>query len=113
MQTMENFTDGTGLGKLDAIADALVSDGYVLIGDALPQALAAALMHEAHTFKPDVFVDAGTGREQARQLNQRIRKDRILWLEGKTRCCREYLDLMESLRAGINQRFFYLLTILN
>ena len=98
----ENFL----LTELDAIADALITDGYAIIGAALSAALASALMTEAHTLEPAVFADAGTGRDQAHQINQRIRKDRILWLMGKTACVREYLDIMEKLRIGINQRLF-------
>jgi len=106
MNTAEIYLDDTLLGQLDVIADALVKDGYVLIDTALPPGMAEALMTEAHTLEPAVFAEAGTGREQAHQINQKIRKDRILWLSGKTACCRAYLDMMEQLRTGINQRLF-------
>jgi SM-20-related protein len=90
----------------DAIADALTLRGYLILPAALPPALAQALMEAGRDASERRFVSAATGREQARQLKLDIRSDKIDWVTGKSAAERRYLDWMDALRLGLNQRLF-------
>jgi len=90
----------------DRIADALAEGGYLLLEQALPEALTEALYRRINQLREDQFQRAGVGREQSLQLNGEVRRDRIHWLEGEDTAETGYLQWMEGLRSGINRRLF-------
>ncbi len=89
----------------DQIADALVSPGFIVLDQPLPesliQGLIANLQNQQAALKP-----AGVGRQDDHQLNQKIRGDTIQWLEPGDPAVTELLCWMDKLRLAINQRLF-------
>lgn len=95
---------------LDTIADALVEPGYILLEQAIPNELLAALLTHFNNTNNDDFKRAGIGRKTDFQLQETIRSDQIYWL-GKADQTEEdvtsqFLAWMEQLRIGINRRLF-------
>ncbi len=99
---MNRFDDAL----LDTIADALVSDGYLILRDVLPQQLTEALRVRVEEAPVEDFRFAAIGRGGEQQLNHDIRSDRIRWLEPSSEPDSGYTMFMESLREGLNQRLF-------
>ncbi|MCH1923540.1 2OG-Fe(II) oxygenase [Shewanella sp. C32] len=99
---MNRFDDAL----LDTIADALVSDGYLILRDVLPQQLTEALRLRVEEAPVEDFRFAAIGRGGEQQLNHDIRSDRIRWLEPSSEPDSGYTMFMESLREGLNQRLF-------
>lgn len=92
--------------RLAEIVDALVSKGYIMLSEALPVSLALALQQDCHAHEPGDFRPAGVGREQAVQLDTTIRTDEICWIDETSSHRREYLDVMDALRLGLNRHLF-------
>ncbi len=99
---MNRFDDAL----LDTIADALVSDGYLILRDVLPQQLTEALRVRVEEAPVEDFRFAAIGRGGEQQLNHDIRSDRIRWLEPSSEPDSGYTMFMESLREGLNLRLF-------
>jgi SM-20-related protein len=101
------LSDGTRLASLiEELADGLVDRGYVVIDDALPEGLAAALRNEAMQLQEDQLRPAGTGRNQDHHLDSRVRADGIYWLEPTTDANNAYLAIMEAVRKGLNSKLY-------
>jgi SM-20-related protein len=92
--------------QLDVIADALVEQGYCIVGDALPAALLQQLLSHLNQLHDGDLKVAGIGRQTDFQVQQTIRSDKIHWLEPNTETTAEFLQWMDSLRVGINRRLF-------
>ena len=90
----------------DKIADALASDGYIILDHVLPDNLVAELTSLARSLTGSGYKSAGVGREQATQYSPAIRNDEISWLEPSHPVSKQYLDWMEQLRLALNQRLF-------
>lgn len=101
-------SDPAGLGddRLDQLCVALASQGYCVLDQALPPALALALQEQAQALPRAAFHVAGTGREDQHQVDRRVRSDRISWLERKGTAVIAYLDFAETLREALNRRLF-------
>lgn len=93
-------------GLIDDMAQALDRQGYIVIDDALPRALALALRDEAFQLQEDQLKAAGTGRKRDHHLNTQIRADAICWLEPATAASTAYLSIMEAIRKGLNSRLY-------
>ncbi|QSX35481.1 2OG-Fe(II) oxygenase [Shewanella avicenniae] len=91
---------------LDAIADQLVENGYLILRDVLPAALTEALRVRVEEAPVEEFRFAAIGRGTEQQLNKEIRSDRIRWLAADCEPDASYQRYMESLREGLNQRLF-------
>lgn len=91
---------------LELIADTLAEQGYIIIDDFLPAALAQAMHHEVRAMQPQAFKPALIGRQQNQQLNSKVRGDKIHWLSEHLEPQKTYLQLMEQLRTALNQRLF-------
>ena len=92
--------------QIDLIADKLTSDGYILLTDCLPVALAQALLSEMISLPEQAFKSATIGRDNLQQLNERVRSNTLHWLNGTTLVQRQYLAAMGQLREGLNRRLF-------
>jgi len=99
---VESLSEAT----LDTLCLALVNQGCFIIDEALPSDLVLALQREAQGLALDTLRLAGTGRETGYQLDQRVRSDRISWLQRDTATSIRYLDFAEALREGLNSRLF-------
>lgn len=91
----------------DAIADALVDQGYYFASAPRLDLPTAALQQRIQQLDTeDALRRAGIGRDQDHQLNSNVRGDKIRWLSHRNAAEAAYLEWMDGLRHGINQRLF-------
>lgn len=95
-----------GESPLDTIAEALATDGYVILPQALPPALTDALFVHLTALSKDGFSDAGIGRDVLHQADRRVRTDKTRWIDREYPATAAYLDWAEELRCGLNRRLF-------
>jgi SM-20-related protein len=91
---------------IDNIADALAGPGYICLDELLPPALLNGLQAGFGQLQSDQFKAAGIGRNADFQRQETIRSDKIHWIGNDTPGGRDFLQSMESLRLGLNQRLF-------
>ena len=92
------------LPLLNTIMDALRSDGYVVIDDALPAALANALQQRVAEIKRiGDLKQAGIGRRDDHTIARSIRQDSIHWLDRSEASETGWLTAMEHLRGYANR----------
>ncbi|AHF01866.1 2OG-Fe(II) oxygenase [Thiomicrospira aerophila AL3] len=93
--------------SINTAIDALVDKGWYFWHNAIPTSLCDALYFELQQRQQDgELQQAGIGRGQEHQLNQRIRRDAIHWLERQTPAQAQYLDLMQQLQLELNRQLF-------
>ncbi len=93
--------------SINIAIDALVDQGWFFWQNAIPRSLCDALYFELQQRQQDgELQQAGIGRGQEHQLNQRIRRDAIHWLERQTPAQAQYLDLMQQLQLELNRQLF-------
>mgnify|MGYP001953352451 FL=1 len=92
------------LPLLNTIMDALLSDGYVVVDDALPAALSRALQQRILAIKNtgDLKV-AGIGRRDDHTIARSIRQDSIQWMNRSDASESGWLTAMEHLRGYANR----------
>lgn len=88
------------------IADDLRGQGWSVIPNALPQALAEQLHGQILGMGEADFSPAGVGRSADFTLNPFVRRDEILWIEGRTGAEKEWLQWSNRLRLFLNRRLF-------
>lgn len=91
---------------IDHIATRLEETGYLVLQDAFPPELLAALAARCYETDNARFQRAFIGRGADKQHISSIRGDHICWLEEDAPGDRDFLTQMESLRSGLNQRLF-------
>jgi SM-20-related protein len=92
---------------IDRIALALAATGRIVLDGCLPPALGAALRERASAIEAEGELKlAGIGRGQAHSLNAAMRSDAIRWLSPDDPAEAAYLNWMEQLRLGLNQRLY-------
>lgn len=90
----------------EAIAVALIEQGYAIKPDALPIALADRLQQQALALSAQEFQTAGVGRETEHTLNRFVRKDRICWITGESETGNAWLQWVNRLQTYLNRRLF-------
>ena len=90
----------------DDVAEALASQGYIVLPSALSSSIMADLQQRINNIPSPQWAAAGIGREQVFQLNTQIRSDKIVWLTHDNKVESAYLAVMEQLRQAINRRLF-------
>jgi len=88
----------------EQIADALVSDGYIIYEKILPSTLVHTLYTRIQSLED--LQEAKIGRGAERQQIKTVRSDKTLWLEGEEESEKAYLEWMESLRVDMNQELY-------
>jgi SM-20-related protein len=91
---------------VDAIADALQQQGYIIVENFLPQWLANELHQEAKSRSQQQFKPAAIGRHTSEKVAADVRSDSTLWLTGDTASQAHYLDYMSQIKLGLNRRLF-------
>lgn len=89
--------------NVSVIAQALRSRGYCVLQDFFSGALLQGLLAEIQQADSHHFHQAGIGRDQAFQVNSRVRTDRIKWLDDQGVVPQAYLARMEALRFELNR----------
>jgi len=97
MHTLENK-------DFDTIIEALVSKGYIILEEVLPQELVNELHQRISSLTN--LNEAKIGRGNERQKVSSIRSDKTLWLEGEDASEEAYLEWMENLRQEVNQALY-------
>ena len=91
----------------DLIADALTLDGYCVLPQLLPPAMTDNLYQRVTQLDTnDDLFQAGIGRENQHQLNEKIRRDETRWLDPGNDIDQTYLTHMADFRLAMNQRLF-------
>ena len=68
----------------ERLSVALRQNAGVMLPDALPPALSAALVAQVRDMSDSDFSAAGIGRSDDHMLNRFVRRDQICWIDGAT-----------------------------
>ncbi|MCB1649527.1 MAG: 2OG-Fe(II) oxygenase [Pseudomonadales bacterium] len=88
------------------IAQDLREQGWSVIPNALPVTLAEGLHSQILGMGEEQFSPAGVGRSTDFTLNPFVRRDEILWIEGRTQAEKDWLQWSNRLRLTLNRRLF-------
>ena len=88
------------------IADDLSHQGYTVIHNALPDALASSLFDQVMDLDSSAYNEAGIGRQNELTLNQFVRRDEICWIEGQSPAEHDWLKWTAGLQQYLNQYLF-------
>ncbi len=93
---------------VEAVVDALVDPGWVVLSDFIPQETVRELQAQAQAqWSAGEFHAAGIGRGQELNVNESIRSDQIQWLErAEQGALADYQNFMEVLRLSLNQALY-------
>lgn len=89
---------------LSDIVDALVSDGYIII----PNALSPQLAQDLQKFAQNItnFKKAGISSTSKLHLDATKRRDAISWLNKDDACQSEFLNFTQELQKQLNQELY-------
>ncbi len=90
----------------DQMADALASQSWGVLDDAVPLPVLAALRQRLHGLSDEAFHVAGVGRHADHQQVEAFRNDRIHWLEDSDPAEAAWLGWADQLREAMNARLF-------
>jgi SM-20-related protein len=90
----------------ERLSVALRQNAGVMLPDALPPALSAALVAQVRDMSDSDFSAAGIGRSDDHMLNRFVRRDQICWIDGATDAEREWLGWCARLQQYLNRRLF-------
>lgn len=90
----------------DTLAEALADQGFFVLPEAMDAALISQLLAQACSLQETILRPAGIGREVTAQHDQRIRGDKISWLQPDNPGTRAWLDCAEQLRQALNHRLY-------
>lgn len=89
-----------------AIADGLESQGWVILPDALPDAVTENLLLGFGSAEDNAFQPAAIGRQDDTSHNPFVRRDRIVWLEPGMPAAQNWLSWVEDLKQALNRQLF-------
>lgn len=90
----------------EAVAQNLMTQGYSVHPNALPESLGEMLHTHLHTLPNRQFDPAGIGRVDQHTLETTIRKDEICWITGDSPATQAWLDWTSELQIYLNRRLF-------
>lgn len=99
----DGFDDDTLFAR---IADDLIDRGFSIQPNALPPALAQALLADLHRTTEDEFKRAGIGRKDDYLTNDFVRTDEICWIRGENQTTQNWLAWTGRLQQYLNRRLF-------
>ena len=88
----------------EKIVSELYQQGYCILPNALPHALAVKLQQEAQHHLTGQYASAGVGRKADLTQEETVRNDQIVWISDETEVGREWLAWCETIRSLVNQR---------
>lgn len=92
--------------QVEAIAQALVDQGIVIIDGAVSTGLISGLVQEYDNHWRENMAPAGIGRGAGFQKNVDIRRDKIIWLEPQTPQVTLYIEQMNAIKTQLNRLLF-------
>lgn len=104
---MNHIDSALDHGRLAALVDALVEQGWFVSDDVIDLALCRSLHGELMALAAhDALVAAGIGRGGEHHLRRDIRGDAIHWLDHGSLPQRRYLAAMDELKRSLNQSLY-------
>lgn len=91
---------------IDLIAKALEQTAYIVLANALPDALLQGLVKRCEDAGSDRFQAAQVGRGTDKKRITSLRGDVISWIETDDPADRAFLEQMETVRRELNARLF-------
>lgn len=92
--------------NIPGIADALADRGYLIVPQFFARPKALEYYSYALNLEDCQWHQAAVGRQQQHTINTNVRSDRIHWLESAQPVERSYLEVMDTLRHGLNRELF-------
>jgi len=86
------------------IIDALVTDGYIIIENAIPTELCSLLKEDAKNAKG--FKKAGISGANNLHIDSTKRSDKTLWIDEDNACKSQYLAFTKELQMRLNQELY-------
>jgi SM-20-related protein len=86
------------------IIDALVTDGYIVIKDAIDKKLCSDLLKDAKS--ESSFKNAGISSTNDLHIDSTKRRDKTLWLDEDEACRSEYLTFSRELSQNLNKELY-------
>lgn len=101
--TLLNFT----AENINTLIDNLVEHGWYEWPNAVTDSICECLLAEIETYDElGALQRAGIGRGEQHQLNNRIRRDEIKWLDGRSESQLQYFAGMQQLKTEMNRALF-------
>jgi SM-20-related protein len=102
------FSTGSGLSDslFESIATDLISKGFSVQHKALPLEIADILHYHIDNMPAHKFAEASIGRQQSQQLNDSVRRDEIVWINGESPAGIKWLQWTQDLQSYLNRRLF-------
>ncbi|MGB8518109.1 MAG: 2OG-Fe(II) oxygenase [Gallionella sp.] len=91
---------------IETISTALDETGYIVLQNALPNALLTRLIGRCNDEDSTRFQTAHIGRGTEKKLIKSLRGDVISWLDETHETDRDFLAAMGNLRAELNEKLF-------
>ncbi|WP_321394917.1 2OG-Fe(II) oxygenase [Emcibacter sp.] len=101
---------GADVRLFERIACDLETKGHCLYTGGLSAALEVTLQDQVADIPQREFRPARIGRQETRQKNNRVRRDKISWITGERPAGRAWLDWADALQLYLNRRLFLGLT---
>ncbi|MDB2563002.1 2OG-Fe(II) oxygenase [Sulfurimonas sp.] len=86
------------------IVDALVSDGFIIVENALESDLPKELLTTAQNI--NTFTQAGISQSSNQHIDNNKRRDKIKWLDEDNASQSEYLKFTNTLKETLNQELY-------
>lgn len=102
----ESSGSGAEPGLFEAMAQALLVQGYSILPAALPDELAQALYRHLQQMPKQKFDPAGIGRDRLHTRSEAVRKDEICWITGESTAGQQWLQWAAELQTYLNRRLF-------
>ena len=90
----------------ETIAQDLLQNGFSIQENAIPKELADALYFYLTNMPTYKFSEAGIGRQSAHQLNEKVRNDEIVWIDGTSPAGLQWLTWTKALQDYLNRRLY-------
>ncbi|QOP46596.1 2OG-Fe(II) oxygenase [Sulfurimonas paralvinellae] len=88
----------------EKITSSLITDGYIVIEDALSKYLISELLTTAK--QSQNFQQAGISASNQKHIDENRRRDQIAWLDEDGSCVSEYLSFINGLREYLNRSLY-------
>lgn len=92
--------------QLETIAQALAQDGYYVGSKMLSAELVQGLLKDVRETQKSCLKRAGVGRGADFHIDNSVRGDSIMWIEGSTPAQASWLALMQGLQSYLNRRLY-------
>lgn len=90
----------------ESIAQDIAAKGYSIQTNAIPKELAEILHFHLSNMPEHKFSDASVGRQLNQKLNEKVRNDAIVWINGLSPAGAKWLNWTQDLQGYLNRRLF-------